>query len=182
MSLSSSNRPLEVELTLVCPEEICPGERLSPFAPFATCRRRQGVAPPCRRTSEMCMNRDVLYVLKVTRPRAADSPGGRPVRAVGAVALFATGIWWVILRYGSRGIGWPIDDIALLLPLGGIFLILLLVLGLATTANDVPMRVATDGRAVLSRCDVTGAKLSPGLHPRGERQNAASREKPERLS
>jgi hypothetical protein len=127
------------------------------------------------------MNRDVLYVLKVTRPRAADSPGGRPVRAVGAVALFATGIWWVILHYGSRGIGWPIDDMALLLPLGGIFLILLLVLGLGMTASDAPNVRRNRRQGGVTSLRLEGWEVICWAASARASETPASRERPENL-
>jgi hypothetical protein len=73
---------------------------------------------------EMCMNRDV--------PRASK---GRRAATIGLVALFATGIWWIILHFGGRAFGSPIEERWLFALLGGIYLLLVLGLSMAAMAE-----------------------------------------------
>lgn len=100
------------------------------------------------------MNRDVLCVLKVRHQHAAaDRPRGRPIGTIRMVALVATGIWWGILYFGSRAVGWPIGDTTLLLLLGGIFLLLVLALSMATSEASSPPGNARQDSAALPRHD-----------------------------
>ena len=73
------------------------------------------------------MNRDVLRALRPGRCETASGrPGGKRIATICLVALFATGIWWVILHFGSRAVGYPIGSAWLLPVLTGIFLLLVL--------------------------------------------------------
>ena len=65
-------------------------------------------------------------------PRASK---GRRAATIGLVALFATGIWWIILHFGGRALGSPIEVRWLLPLLGGIYLLLVLGLSMAAMAE-----------------------------------------------
>ncbi len=45
----------------------------------------------------------------------SDQSRGRRVVTIALVALFATGIWWVILHFGARALGTPIGAAWMLL-------------------------------------------------------------------
>ena len=94
------------------------------------------------------MNRDILRMWKLRRQGAAAGPSGRRIAMTCLVALFATGVWWVILYVGGWIVGYPID-IAVMLPvLAGIFLVLVLGLSMAAMATsgtpDAPGRERKD--------------------------------------
>lgn len=98
------------------------------------------------------MNRDVLRALKLSRyGTAGGRPGGKRIATICLVALFATGIWWVILHFGSRAMGYPIGGAWLLPVLTGIFLLLVLGLGMAAMATsgtpNAPIKARQDGVA-----------------------------------
>lgn len=93
------------------------------------------------------MNRDVPRVLKLRRQGAAvGRPSGRRIATICLVALFATGIWWVILHFGGRAVGYPIDAAALLPVLAGIFLLLVLGLSMAAMATSGAPNAPHDAR------------------------------------
>ena len=100
------------------------------------------------------MNRDVLRALNLRRYGAAGRrPGGKRIAAICLVALFATGIWWIILHFGGRAVGYPIGSAWLLPVLAGIFLLLVLGLGMAAMATsgtpDTPRKTQQDSVAEL---------------------------------
>ena len=83
------------------------------------------------------MDREFLRVLKFRRQGAVGGRrGGRHIATTCLVALFATGIWWVILHFGSRAVGYPIHASLLLPVLAGIFLLLVLGLSMAAVATS----------------------------------------------
>lgn len=67
------------------------------------------------------------------------------------IALFATGIWWVILDFGGRAVGYPMGANLLWPVLAGIFLLLVLGLSMAAMATsgnpNGPERTKQDGVA-----------------------------------
>jgi hypothetical protein len=65
-------------------------------------------------------------------PRASK---GRRAATIGLVALFATGIWWIILYFGGRALGSPIEARWLFPLLGGIYVLLVLGLSMAAMAE-----------------------------------------------
>jgi hypothetical protein len=83
------------------------------------------------------MNRDVLRVLKFRLQEAAVSRrSSRRIATTCLIALFATGIWWPILHFGGRSVGYPIPEAILFPVLGGIFLLLVLGLSVAAMATS----------------------------------------------
>lgn len=94
------------------------------------------------------MNRDILRMWKLRREGAVAGPSGTRIAMICLVALFATGVWWVILYVGGWIVGYPIDTAVMLLVLAGIFLILVLGLSMAAMATsgtpDAPKRERKD--------------------------------------
>ena len=83
------------------------------------------------------MNRDVLRVLKFWLQEAAVSRrSSRRIATTCLIALFATGIWWPLLHFGGRAVGYPIPEAVLLPMLGGIFFLLVLGLSMAAMATS----------------------------------------------
>jgi hypothetical protein len=82
------------------------------------------------------MDRDILRVLKLRRQGAIGRPSGRRIAMICLVALLATGVWWVILHFGGRAVGYPIGDTLLFTVLAGIFLLLVLGLSMAAMATS----------------------------------------------
>jgi fatty acid desaturase len=99
--------------------------------------------------SEMCMNRDVLRALKLRRQGAAVGRlSGRRIATTCLIALFTTGVWWIILYFGGWAVGYPISEAWLFSVLAGIFLLLVLGLSMAAmatnTAPDAPRGAKQD--------------------------------------
>lgn len=88
-----------------------------------------------RQASEMCMNLESPRASEFYRRWAALAHSSKRAAIIGSVALFATGIWWIILIFGGWAFGYPIDTIWLLPLLGGIYFLLVLGLSMAAMAE-----------------------------------------------
>lgn len=81
------------------------------------------------------MNRDIPRALNFQRSGAAfNRLRAWRLAMICAVAFFATGVWWLILHFGGRAMGYPIGGGALVAVLGSIFLLLVLGLSMAAMA------------------------------------------------
>jgi fatty acid desaturase len=95
------------------------------------------------------MDRDVLRVFKIYQLGAGFARrSGRRAAIICLVALFATGIWAIILYFGGWALGYSMDAAWPLPVLGGIFLLLVLGLSMAAMATsgtpDVPRDAQRD--------------------------------------